>query len=71
MNIIINETIYKLYIQVSNGSLEANLFGETPSTEKSSNVSTKDSIMALFGGGQQTQQQQFGVPGRWAMLLYN
>ncbi|XP_060562304.1 stromal membrane-associated protein 1-like isoform X2 [Ruditapes philippinarum] len=47
--------------QVSNGSLEANLFGETPSTEKTSNVSTKDSIMALFGGSQQTQQQ-FGVP---------
>ncbi|XP_053393804.1 stromal membrane-associated protein 1-like isoform X2 [Mercenaria mercenaria] len=47
--------------QVANGSLEANLFGETTSTEKTTNVSTKDSIMALFGGGQQTQQQ-FGVP---------
>ncbi|KAL4236425.1 Stromal membrane-associated protein 1 [Mactra antiquata] len=48
--------------QVSNGSLEANLFGEPASTtEKTPNVSTKDSIMALYGG--QQSQQQFGVPG--------
>ena len=49
-------------IQAPNGGLEADLFGDSGSAEKPTNVSAKDSIMALFGG--QQSQPQFGVPGR-------
>ncbi|XP_052777418.1 stromal membrane-associated protein 1-like isoform X1 [Mya arenaria] len=45
--------------------LEANLFGDTGSsadTQGAPKANTKDSIMALFGGQQQSQQTQFGVP---------
>ncbi|KAH3694989.1 hypothetical protein DPMN_082436 [Dreissena polymorpha] len=52
--------------QASQNGLEESLFGEMGSTDTKPKGSTKDSIMALFGGQsqqQQQQQQQFGVPG--------
>jgi len=51
---------------LTQNGLEADLFG-TASTgiSEAPKTSTKDSIMALFGGQpQQAQPAQFGVPGK-------
>ena len=52
-----------LILQMPNGSVETNLFEDTTSSTASSEPpkSTKDSILALYGG--QQKQQQFNVPG--------
>ncbi|XP_052256595.1 stromal membrane-associated protein 2-like isoform X2 [Dreissena polymorpha] len=58
--------------QASQNGLEESLFGEMGSTDTKPKGSTKDSIMALFGGQsqqQQQQQQQFGVPAVSASQL--
>lgn len=47
--------------QVPNGSLETNLFEDTSPSGSEGPKSTKDSILALYGG--QQKQQQFNVPG--------
>lgn len=47
--------------QVPNGSVETNLFEDTSPSGSEAPKSTKDSILALYGG--QQKQQQFNVPG--------
>lgn len=50
--------------QIPNGSIETNLFEDSTSSSASTSEgpkSTKDSILALYGG--QPTQQQFNVPG--------
>ena len=44
-----------------NGGVETNLFEDTSPSGSEAPKSTKDSILALYGG--QQKQQQFNVPG--------
>ena len=48
-----------------NGSVETNLFEDTSPSGSEAPKSTKDSILALYGG--QQKQQQFNVPGMIAL----